>query len=132
MRRSRLHWTILRPGTIYGAGTHGLFAKIVRLVNGLPVVPVIGPGTEPMRPIYVGDCASAALACLGQPRTIGQTYSLGGKDVVDFNRFCGVCSGPKAERNPCFTLRCGCASRLPALWGGCSRTRRSLWTTSPV
>jgi nucleoside-diphosphate-sugar epimerase len=85
--RSGLQWTILRPGTIYGPGARGLFAKIVRLVNGLPLVPVLGPGTEPMRPIFVDDCANAALHCLDHPRTVGQTYPLGCRDVVDFNEF---------------------------------------------
>ncbi len=87
VRQSGLRWTILQPGTIYGPGARGLFAKITRLVNGLPVVPVLGPGTEPMRPIFVDDCANAALACLQNDKTIGQTYSLGCRDVISFNDF---------------------------------------------
>jgi NADH dehydrogenase len=87
VRRSGLRWTILQPGTIYGPGSRGLFAKILRLTNALPVVPVIGPGTQPMRPIYVDDAAAAALACLDHETTVGQTYALGGSDVTTFNDF---------------------------------------------
>jgi nucleoside-diphosphate-sugar epimerase len=87
VRQSGMRWTILQPGTIYGPGARGLFAKIVRLANGLPIVPVLGPGTEPMRPIYVDDCAAAALSCMAQTTTVGRTYSLGGRDVINFNDF---------------------------------------------
>src|SRR5262249_52198956 len=86
-RRSGLRWTILQPGTIFGPGARGLFAKILRLVNGPPLVPVLGPGTQTMQPIYVDDAATAALACLDHEATVGQTYTLGGQDVITFNDF---------------------------------------------
>jgi NADH dehydrogenase len=86
VRRSGLRWTILQPGTIYGSGSRGLFAKILRLTHTLPVVPVLGPGTQSMRPIHVDDAASASLACLDHETTVGQTYTLGG-DVITFNDF---------------------------------------------
>jgi NADH dehydrogenase len=87
VRRSGLHWTILQPGTIYGPGARGLFAKILRLVSGKPIVPVLGPGTQPMRPIFVDDAASAALTCLDHEAAVGKSYTLGCKDVITFNDF---------------------------------------------
>jgi nucleoside-diphosphate-sugar epimerase len=87
VRRSGLRWTILQPGTIYGPGSRGLFAKMLRLTNALPVIPVIGAGTQRMRPIYVDDAAGAALDCVENERTEGQTYALGGRDVITFNEF---------------------------------------------
>ena len=87
VRRSGLRWTILQPGTIFGPGARGLFAKILRLVNHLPVVPVLGPGNEPMRPIHVDDAAAAVLACLDHEAAIGQTYALGCRDVITLNDF---------------------------------------------
>jgi nucleoside-diphosphate-sugar epimerase len=87
VRRSGLRWTILQPGTIYGPGSRGLFAKIVRLTNALPIIPVIGAGTQLMRPIYVDDVASAVLACLEREATVGRTYALGGADAISFNDF---------------------------------------------
>jgi nucleoside-diphosphate-sugar epimerase len=100
VRRSGLDWTILQPGTIYGPGARGLFAKILRLVNGLPVVPVLGPGTEPMRPIFVDDAAGAALACLSHDATVGRTYALGCRDVVDFNEFLRGVLRAQGKRKP--------------------------------
>jgi nucleoside-diphosphate-sugar epimerase len=88
VRGSGLRWTILQPGTIFGPGGRGLFAKIVRLTRGLPlVVPVLGPGKQTMRPIYVEDGADAALACLTHETTVGRTYTLGCRDAITFNDF---------------------------------------------
>jgi NADH dehydrogenase len=87
VRRSGLRWTILQPGTIYGSGSRGLFAKMVRLTQTLPAVPVLGPGTQSMRPIHVDDAALAALACLDHEATVGQIYALGSRDVITFNDF---------------------------------------------
>lgn len=87
VRRSGLRWTILQPGTIFGPGGRGLFAKMVRLTRGLPVVPVLGPGTQTMRPIHADDVADAVLACLVHEATVGQTYALGSGDVITFNDF---------------------------------------------
>jgi NADH dehydrogenase len=88
VRRSGLDWTILQPGTIYGPGGRGLFAKMVRMTRGLPlVVPVLGSGKQTMRPIYVDDAADAALACIAQEATFDRTYALGCRDVITFNDF---------------------------------------------
>src|SRR5262249_21462626 len=88
VRRSGLRWTILQPGTIFGPGGRGLFAKMTGLLSGkLPIVPVLGSGRQTMRPIFVDDAASAALACLDTDATAGRTYALGCRDAITFNDF---------------------------------------------
>jgi NADH dehydrogenase len=88
VRQSGLRWTILQPGTIYGPGGRGLFAKMARMTKGLlPMVPVLGSGKGTMRPIYVDDTADAALACLGSEASVGKTYAIGCQDVITFNDF---------------------------------------------
>lgn len=84
---SELDWTILKPTIIYGPGGKGLFAKINRLVNRLPVIPIIGPGNEELRPIFVHDLTEAVFSCLDNTATIGRIYDLGGQDTVTFNAF---------------------------------------------
>lgn len=85
--RSTLSWTILQPGTIFGPGSRGLFAKMARLTKKLPIVPVFGSGKQTMRPIFVDDAAGAALDCLDHDRCIGATYALGCEDAITFNDF---------------------------------------------
>jgi NADH dehydrogenase len=87
VQASDLEWTILKPGVIYGPGGKGLFAKMNRLVNKLPAIPVIGPGNEELRPIFVHDLVDAVFSCLDHESTIGRSYDLGGQDVVSFNVF---------------------------------------------
>ena len=87
VRQSGIFWTILQPGTIYGPGSRGLFAKMVRLTKKLPIVPVFGSGKQTMRPIFVDDAASAPLDCLEHDSTIGMTYTLGCEDAITFNEF---------------------------------------------
>lgn len=80
-------FTVLRPSTVYGAGGRGLFAKIGEHVARLPVIPLVGNGRQRFSPVYVGDIAAAVFQCLETPKTVGQTYDLGGSDGVSFAEF---------------------------------------------
>jgi NADH dehydrogenase len=77
---------ILRPSLVYGRGEHGLFARIVELVELLPVVPLIGGGRYSMRPIYVDDVAAAILGAV-QHGVAGASYDLSGGTEVLFRDF---------------------------------------------
>jgi len=89
VRSGPIPWTILRPSLIYGSQERGIFHRMRSLIRSLPVVPLLGSGREPMRPVHVDDVAAAAFACLDRPATIGATYCLGGpedwtfRDVVE-------------------------------------------------
>ncbi len=87
VQQSGLAYTVLKPSTIYGPGSKGLFAKLARLLDTLPVVPVLGPGTQLIRPIYVFDLCEAILRCESSPETVGRTYDLGGRDLVSYEDF---------------------------------------------
>ena len=83
VRQSGLDWTIFRPSIIYGPKDHfvNLFARLARFS---PVLPVIGRGHGKLQPVPVGDVASAFVKCLTEPRSVGQTFDLCGKDVLTF------------------------------------------------
>src|SRR2546425_879501 len=74
---------IVRPSLVYGRGEHGLFSRIVKLVQSLPVVPLIGGGRYPMRPIHVDDVAAAILGAV-QHGAAGASYNLSGGSEVLF------------------------------------------------
>jgi NADH dehydrogenase len=93
---------ILRPSLVYGPGEHGLFARIVKLVRLLPVVPLIGGGRYPMRPIHVDDVAAAIMGAIerGAP---GAYYDLsGGSEILfrDFLRAIGAAIGNRPRFVP--------------------------------
>ena len=84
---TQINWTILRPSIIYGPVARGIFNKMVGLCRKLPVIPVIGSGREPMRPLHVEDLAEGILQCIESPATYGNSYDLGGADSLEFNQF---------------------------------------------
>jgi nucleoside-diphosphate-sugar epimerase len=87
VRSSGFSYTILRPSTVYGPGTRGLFWKMVHLTKSVRIIPVIGRGLEQFRPVHVDDIAFAIEACLQGPASLQHTYDLGGADVVTFGGF---------------------------------------------
>jgi NADH dehydrogenase len=85
VRSSGLAWTIYRPSIIYGRGD-GFVSLLARMVRRLPVVPVLGPGTEEMQPIPVEHVAEAFARALTLPATVKQTLEAGGPERVTVPR----------------------------------------------
>lgn len=118
---SGLAWTILRPSIIYGPGGRGLVTKTVKLLRFLPALPVVGPGTELIRPIHVGDVARAALDCLGEPATFSKVYPLGGRDEITLNEFLSKLAAASGHTRPLFHLPFWASLSLARLLGLISR-----------
>ena len=73
---------VLRPSLVIGPEDQFLnrFAAMARLA---PLLPVIA-GDSRFQPVFVQDVAAATLAALTQPEAAGQTFELGGPDVMSF------------------------------------------------
>jgi len=89
VRKSGLDYTILRPSVIFGEGDEFVnkLADLVRkplFILPAPVVPVVGDGTTPFSPVYVGDFVEAVVGVLEDPAAIGQTYELGGPRRITY------------------------------------------------
>jgi nucleoside-diphosphate-sugar epimerase len=84
LEESGIPLTIFRPSLVYAAQRRGLFDKMVRILSRAPVVPLIGFGNEPVRPIHADDLAWAFGEALSRPEMIGRTYQLGGADAMTF------------------------------------------------
>ncbi|MCE2965076.1 MAG: complex I NDUFA9 subunit family protein [Alphaproteobacteria bacterium] len=74
---------ILRPSVVFGSDDN-FFNQFARLANVLPILPLIGGGLTRFQPVYVGDVADAVIAGIENPKAAGQTYSLGGTEVLTF------------------------------------------------
>jgi NADH dehydrogenase len=81
VRASALPWTIFRPSVIYGKGD-GFVSMLARMVEKLPVVPVIGEGRQRVQPVPVEQVAEGFRRALGKPDTVKQTYEVGGPEAV--------------------------------------------------
>ncbi|HVO32512.1 MAG TPA: NAD-dependent epimerase/dehydratase family protein, partial [Elusimicrobiota bacterium] len=117
VRRSGMPFTILRPSTVYGPGTRGLFWKMVNLTRSVRIIPVIGPGRELFRPVHVDDIAGAVEASLRDEGSAGRTYDLGGADAVSFSGFVQAiadCLGVSVTQIHLPVWACSLVARLTA------------------
>lgn len=74
--------TILRPSIIFGV-EDAFFNRFAAMAVLAPALPVIHGQTR-FQPVYVGDVADAVMAALHDPAARGQTYELGGPEVLSF------------------------------------------------
>ena len=79
LEQSGLQLTMLRPSVIFGAEDRflNLFAQLQAFA---PFMPLAG-STARFQPVWVEDVASAIVAALQQPATIGKTFELAGPQV---------------------------------------------------
>jgi nucleoside-diphosphate-sugar epimerase len=82
---SAFEWVILRPSLVYGPGPDGLFARLSRSLQTLPVVPVIGDGRLPIDPLDVGDLCLVIEQCLLRDDVTGKSYDVLGPERMSFD-----------------------------------------------
>lgn len=79
-RESGIPLTIIRPSLVYSAEPRGIFHKLVSMQRKAPVLPLVGDGSEPMRPIHVDDLAWLVAEAAEREQAIGKTYDAGGPE----------------------------------------------------
>ena len=84
VRGSGLDWTIFRPSVIFGPGD-GLSATLAPALRRFPIFPVFGDGSYRVQPIAVEEVARCFVDALDAPASVGETYQLGGPEVLTFN-----------------------------------------------
>jgi uncharacterized protein YbjT (DUF2867 family) len=73
--------TIFRPSVVFGP-EDDFFNKFGWLARMSPVLPLIGGGGTKFQPVFVGNVAQAAAKVLSDASTAGQTYELGGPEIM--------------------------------------------------
>ena len=94
LKASGVPLVILRPSVIFGEHDRflNLFAQLLRLA---PVMPLAGAHAR-FQPVWVEDVARAVVRAVTDPTLVGQTYELGGPQVLtlaDLVRLAGRASG---------------------------------------
>jgi len=67
LEASPLHYTLLRPAMIYGAGPDANVDRLVRWLDRRSWLPLIGGGRGRVQPVHADDVADAVLRCLERP-----------------------------------------------------------------
>lgn len=83
-KESGLEYTITRPSIIFGK-RDGFTAKMVQLVNQMPLVPVVGRGTVRLQPVYIDDLVEVFKKITLNPGYYGKTLEVGGPEQLTFN-----------------------------------------------
>ncbi|MGY6269970.1 complex I NDUFA9 subunit family protein [Achromobacter denitrificans] len=98
-------WTIFRPSVVFGADDQftNMFARIARW---LPVLPLAGAHAR-MQPVYVGDVVAAMASALGNTRTCGKTYELGGPQVYTLGEIARLCAAWSGHPRPVVSMPMG-------------------------
>lgn len=100
VRASGLNWTIFQPSLIFGPGDD-FFGRVLReLVSAAPVVPQIGNGRFPFRPVSVQDVAQAFALAAGSDLGAGQTFALTGPQEFTFRELLELELGALGKRKP--------------------------------
>lgn len=76
--------TVLRPTMIYGYGRDANVSAIARHIRRYGFFAVAGGAEGKRQPVHADDLADAAMAVLGESRTIGRTYNLGGGETMTY------------------------------------------------
>ncbi len=84
IRKSNLHWTILRPTMIYGTIDDRNMIRLIRSIDRFPIHPILGSGDKLIQPIYVKDLASAAVKAFYCRESIKKAYNLSGKNPLSY------------------------------------------------
>jgi nucleoside-diphosphate-sugar epimerase len=95
--RSRMHWTILRPGHIYGPGSelgclplHSRDPQLLATLRAGKPLSLAGGGFFLQQPVYAPDLASVILDLHGNESTFEKTFCVAGPDVVESREYYAI------------------------------------------
>ena len=101
LKRGRFRTTFLRAAVIIGAGGAS-FEMIRSLVERLPVMITPRWVSTRCQPIAVDDVIRYLVGCLGEERSAGETFDIGGPEILSYRemmeRFARI------EGRPCFIV----------------------------
>jgi len=99
IRESGMEYALLRPSWIYGPGDRSM-NRFVFFCRYLPVVPVIGDGTTPVYPIYVGDVARCVAEAVRKDDARDKALELGGPDRLTMDEIIRTVQRVLGKRRP--------------------------------
>ncbi len=84
--RSQTSWTIFRPSLVHGPGSD-LVQWIASMLRAPWPIPLVGDGSQKLQPVYVKDLADLVARAALDGTGAGESFNVGGPDVVTFREF---------------------------------------------
>src|SRR5207249_2168088 len=82
VRASGLTWLVLRPAIVFARD--GEFYGILKRLTAVPLVPVIGPGTNRLAPVLADDLALVEVEALTRPAAWNRAHDVAGPVAYEF------------------------------------------------
>ncbi|OGC79723.1 MAG: hypothetical protein A2145_01020 [candidate division Zixibacteria bacterium RBG_16_40_9] len=76
---SGIPYTIFRPSVVFGPDDE-FINMLARMIQYMPIFPLINSGGAKMQPVYVGDLAKCVVDCLNNPQAKNKIFEIGGPD----------------------------------------------------
>jgi uncharacterized protein YbjT (DUF2867 family) len=86
VRESHLAWTIFRPSVLVGPEDEFANALARWLVITPLAFPLVGDGQARFQPLWIQDLVTMLVQALNEPRTIHQTYQVGGPEILTYEQ----------------------------------------------
>lgn len=113
LRSSGLNHVILRPSLLLGRQSGHRDSKLVHrlseLIANKKMVPLISGGSNRIQPLFIGDLIKALILSIRCDDFVGQTFELGGPEILTMHEFVGKLMQALEVHKPIVTLAPGLA-----------------------
>lgn len=93
-------WTIMRPSLVFGPGDAFFGGTLRQLVTLPPLIPVVGKGDQPFRPVWLDDVVAAFVAALERSAGSLAAYELVGPREYTFRELLMAVRGALGVKRP--------------------------------
>ena len=90
IEESALDYVIVRPTMIFGTPDDRNICRLIRFVKKFPVVPIAGPGTYLMQPVFVKDLAEVIYNIVKSGKFTRKAYNVSGEKEYPFNELIDI------------------------------------------
>lgn len=87
VKQSKLDWTIVRPAEVYGVAENEAITKLIRNIEKMPIIPIIGNGQYKISPVAVEDVINALIKIIELNTSSYKTYTLAGQEELSYLNF---------------------------------------------
>lgn len=107
---------VLRPSIVFGP-EDSFFNRFAAMARVAPFLPLIGGGETKFAPVFAGDVAEAVVRLVDKGEADGQTYELGGPEVLSFRQLLQFTLDTIGRNRLLLSLPWGVAKLQAALMG---------------